>query len=205
MILWKSLNLWAEEERHIHKCLTEALQELITQLSVKPTDDEKTVTGALRPILRIACKHGKLNWSVHFEASSFERDTDPNPSGHPDIQFARLDKDNNQYNYDVECKLVRIKRPKKSWDYCAHYVKDGVIRYQSGKYAQSDPPMGTMLGYVQEGDFSLLLNSVNKSAVKQGLSGIRLHGKILIGKVTKLSQKLHKRNFTLHHLWGDFC
>jgi len=160
----------------------------------------------LRPILRIVCKRRKLSWSVHFEASSFDNDTDPNPSGHPDIQLARLDKDNNQYNYDIECKLVRVKRYKKTLDYCVHYVKDGVMRYQSGKYAQSKPPMGTMLGYVQEGNFILLLDSVNEQTKKQGISIIQVHRKIIIKAVTKLSQKLKKHNdqFILYHLWADF-
>lgn len=205
-MLWRSLNLWADEERRIHQCLAEALQELIGQLVIKSTTDEKTVTGALRPILRIVCKRKKLNWSLHFEASSFNKDTDPNPSGHPDIQLARLDKDNNQYDYDIECKLVRIKRSGKTWDYCVHYVKDGVMRYQSGKYAQSKPPMGTMLGYIQEGDFVLLLDSVNKETKNQGVSIIQLNGRVMISGVTKLSQKLKQHNdpFILHHLWADF-
>lgn len=205
-MFWKSLNLWTEEEKRIHQCLAEALQELINQHVIKHTNDEKTVTGRLRPILRIACKRRKLNWSVHFEASSFDKDTDPNPSGHPDIQLARLDKDNNQYNYDIECKLVRVKRPKKTWDYCVHYVKDGVMRYQSGKYGQSNPPMGTMLGYIQEGNSVLLLKSVNEEAKNQGISIIQPNGMIMFSKVKKLSQKLkkHNRQFTLHHLWVDF-
>ena len=52
-------------------------------------------------------------------------------------------------------------------DYCSHYVKLGVMRYQSGKYAQSSPPMGTMLGYLQEGDFSMLFDAVNRRVKEQ--------------------------------------
>lgn len=206
MIFWKSLNLWVDEEKHIHQCLTEALQELIAQHTIKPAHDEKKITGALRPILRFVSKHRKLNWSLHPEASTFDKDTDANPSGHPDIQFTRLDKNHDQYDYDIECKLVRKKRAGKTWDYCLHYVKDGVMRYQSGKYTQSSPPMGTMLGYVQEGDFVLLLNTVNKTAIQHGLSEVQLNQKIAIGGVTKLSQKLKRQThqFTLHHLWADF-
>jgi hypothetical protein len=204
MIRWTSLHLWAEEEERIHDCLTEALQELIAKLTVKHTDDEKTITGSLRPILRAVCKRKKLYWSVHFEASCFDEDTDANPSGHPDIQFSRLDKDNNQYDYDVECKLVRVKRPGKNWNYCVHYVRNGVKRYQSGKYAQSNPPMGTMLGYVQEGDSSFLLDAINIEATKQGLNVIQLNGALPVGKITKLAQKLKRNTLTLYHLWADF-
>lgn len=206
MMLWKSLNLWADEEKLIHQCLTEALQELINLHTVKPTDDEKTITAKLRPILRFVRKHRKLGWSIQFEASSFGKDTDANPFGHPDIRLTRLDKNKDQYDYDVECKLVRVKRSGKTMDYCSHYIKEGVMRYQSGKYAQSSPPMGTMLGYVQEGDFVLLLDEINKKAKQQGISRIQSNGKAIIGRVTKLSQKIkrHDDQFILHHLWIDF-
>lgn len=204
MMLWKSLNLWADEEKRIHQCLTEALQELIKQHTVMPTDAEKTITAKLRPILRFVRKRRELGWSIQFEASSFGKDTDADPFGHPDIRLTRLDKNKGQYDYDVECKLVRVKRSGKTMDYCFHYIKEGVMRYQSGKYAQSSPPMGTMLGYVQEGDFVLLLDKVNMKARQQGFNRIQL--KAIIGGVTKLSQKLKRHNdqFTLHHLWADF-
>ncbi len=207
MMLWKSLNLWAEEEKRIHQCLTEALQQLITKRIVKPTDDEKTITGQLRPILKSVCKSKKVKgWVPQFESSSFAKETDANPAGHPDIRFVGVDTNNNFYDYDIECKLVRIKRSGKNWDYCAHYVKDGVMRYQSGKYAQSSPPMGTMLGYVQEGDFSALLDKVNGKAKQQGLSVIQLQGAVMTKGVTTLFQKLKRRRdqFILSHLWADF-
>lgn len=190
MMFWRSLKLWTDEEKRIHQCLAEALQKLIHQHAVKPIDDEKIITGNLRPIIIGIRKYRKLSWSVDFEGSVFNKTTDANPSGHPDIHFTRLDKDKNQYSYHVECKLVRIKRPGKTMDYCSQYVKEGVMRYQSGKYAQSNPPMGTMLGYVQEGDCVALLNTVNKKAKQHDLSELQVNGKIIVGGVTKLSQKL---------------
>ena len=206
MMLWKSLNLWADEEQRIHHCLSEALQQLISQHSVISTDDEKTITGKIRPILRSISKYKKLGWSLHFEASAFEKDNDADPIGHPDIRLTRLDKDHNQYDYDVECKLVRQKRIARSMDYCSHYVTDGVMRYQSGKYAQSKPPMGTMLGYVQEGNISALLDKINGKAKKQGLSIIQLQGVVISKGVTPLFHKLNRRDsqFILYHLWADF-
>lgn len=204
---WKSFNLWADEERRIHQCLTEALQQLIGRRVVRRTDDEKTITGQLRPILRSACKSKKdKGWVPQFESSSFAKETDANPVGHPDIRFVGVDTKNNFYDYDIECKLVRVKRSGKNWDYCAHYVEDGVLRYQSSKYAQSIPPMGTMLGYVQEGDFSVLLDTVNGKAKQQGLSVIQLKGAVMTKGVTTLSQNLIRRHnqFKLYHLWADF-
>ncbi|MFH1908426.1 MAG: hypothetical protein ABIL11_13765 [Chloroflexota bacterium] len=199
------MNLWADEGRRIHQCLTEALQQLIARRVVSPSDDEKTITGKLRPILKSVRKQKKLKWSLQSEASTFQKDTDADPIGHPDIRLTRLDKEKNQYDYDIECKLVRVKRPGKTMDYCAQYVKEGMLRYQSGKYAQSSPPMGAMLGYVQEGDFSSLLDTVNEKAKYQGLSVIQLKGVVMTGGVTKLSQQLKRRNdqFILYHLWAD--
>lgn len=204
-MLWRSLNLWADEERRIHQCLTETLQQLIARRVVSPSDDEKTITGQLRPILKSVCKSTVQGWIPQFEASSFEKDTDANPIGHPDVRFVGIDTKNEVYAYDIECKLVRVKRPGKTMDYCTRYVKEGMLRYQSGKYAQSSPPMGAMLGYVQEGDSSSLLDTVNEKAKHQGLSVIQLKGVVMTGGVTKLSQQLKRRNdqFVLYHLWAD--
>ncbi len=207
MMFWRSFNFWADEEKRIHQCLSESLQQLIARKIVVSTNDETTITGQLRPILKSICKSKKITgWVPQFESSSFAKETDAKPSGHPDIRFVGVDKNHDCYEYDVECKIVRIKRSGKSWDYCLHYVKDGIMRYQSGKYAQSSPPMGTMLGYVQEGDCVSLLNTVNERAKQHGLSELQVNGKVVFGGVTKLSQKLKRDNdqFTLHHLWEGF-
>jgi hypothetical protein len=82
---------------------------------------------------------------LHPETASFSEENAPKPFGYPDIRFSRNTPDFDQYDYDVECKLVRIKRQGKNHDYCKYYVTDGVSRFQDGIYAQSIPPMGTIL------------------------------------------------------------
>lgn len=206
IMLWKQLKLWADEEQHIQKCLQEALYQLIARHIVKATDGEKTITGKFRPILKSVRKEKKLEWTFHPETSAFMNVTDADPVGHPDIRFSRLDKDNNQYDYDIECKLVRLKRQGKAWDYCSQYINEGVVRYINGKYAQSEPPMGTMLGYIQEGEISALLDKINKKVTNKDLSLIKLHGSVINKGVTTLSQKVKRRHykFILSHLWADF-
>lgn len=205
-MLWKKLNLWADEERRIKKCLIEALQQLIGQHTVTPTDEEKLITGKFRPILKSVRKDSKLDWSFQSEASTFTIDTDADPIGHPDIRFTRVDKDHNQYDYDIECKLVRLKRPGKTMDYCSQYINKGVVRYMSGKYAQSEPPMGTMLGYIQEGEISLLLEKINGNVTHKGLSLIKIQGVVKNKGVTTFIQNVKRRHnqFILYHLWADF-
>ncbi len=199
---WQSTGLWADEEKRIHWCITEALNRLIASRSVSSDDDELVVSGRLRPTLYRVRKEQRLDWTLHSEASSFKSPDAPKPIGHPDFRFSRIDTEYDQYNYDIECKLVRIKR-----SYCKYYVTDGVQRYREGKYAQSFPIMGAMIGYVQEGDWLLLLNAVNQIAVGQGLKAIELQGEIKNGSVTHLIQQLHRDqvgDFVLAHLWADF-
>jgi hypothetical protein len=88
---WASLNLWADEERRIHQCLTEALQQLIAKRVVFLAHEEKPITGLLRPILKRVCKNKKLDWTLHPEAASFAQEDDPEPIAYPDIRFSRLD------------------------------------------------------------------------------------------------------------------
>ena len=92
----------------------EVLRKLIGQHTVTSTDEEKVITGKLRPILKSTRKHRKLEWSFQSEASSFKKDTDADPIGHPDIRLTRLDKDNNQYDYDIECKHGPIEKTGKN-------------------------------------------------------------------------------------------
>jgi len=205
---WDTLELWVDEEKRIHQCLTEALQQLIAKQVVISTHEEKEITGKLRPIVIRVRKIQKLGWSFDSEVSSFKQDDDPEPIGHPDVRFYRVDREFNDYHYDVECKLVRIKRTNADTDYCYNYIKKGVFRYLLGIYAQSPPPMGTMIGYVQEGDFFLLFNTINQKVryqKKKGLNEIKLNEGIRNGDVTHLYQDLQRdtEDFVLHHLWAD--
>lgn len=208
---WDSLELWADEEKRIHRCLTEALQQLIVEGVICSADQEKTITGRLRGILTHVCKKRRLNWTFHSEAPSFEKDEDPEPVGRPDMRFSRRDTEHIQYDYDIECKLVRIKRPNVNTDYCYNYIQKGVLRYLLGIYAQSPPPMGTMIGYVQEGDCFLLLGTINQRVRYQreknykGLNEIKLNESFKNKDVTHLYQNLQRytEDFVLHHLWAD--
>ncbi len=203
---WALLALWAEgEEERIHKCIKEALRRLIHSQKVHSYDDELTVSGKLRKFLYRVRKEMRLSWTLQPEASSFQSIDAPKPFGHPDFRFSANTPEDEQYDYDIECKLVRVKRKGKSWDYCEHYVIDGVQRFQNRKYVQSQPPMGTMIGYVQEGCIILLLNSVNGKNREQGLENISSNNAIKNEDVTHLSQKLQRdtEDFVLYHLWAD--
>lgn len=203
---WASLRLWVDdEEKRIHSCLIQALRRLIASNSVDPEDGELTVSGKLRRHLYKAKKELKLAWTLHYEASAFLEEDSSHPFGHPDIRFSLNTPHHDQYDYDVECKLVRIKRQGKSWDYCQHYVTDGVWRFHDGKYAQSQPVTGSMIGYVQEGDLTDLLNLVNQTNSKHGLAEIQLNGPFCPEDVTQLTQVLEYAigDLSLTHLWAD--
>ncbi len=203
---WETLNLWAkDEEEKIHTCMAEALVELINSKVVDIEDDELVISGKLRPIIYKIKKEKCLVWTLHPEASSFKGATDPKPYGHPDFRLSGNSADYEQYDYDVECKLVRVRRRGKKWDYCEHYVIDGIIRFQQYKYAPSYPAMGMMIGYVQEGNISMLLAEINSTASVKGLNNIVTNEGIVIGRVTKMVQPLVriKDSFNLHHIWAD--
>ncbi len=203
---WVSLKLWDDEEKRIIKCLSKALQLLIEKNEVTNIHKEKQITGKLRPLLNVTKKKYNIDWTIHFEASVFVDDTDPEPFGHPDIQFSRNDIELDQYDYHIECKKICIKNNSSDTDYCYLYVKEGVLRYKSGKYAQSIPPKGTMLGYVINGDLKLILDVINKKGQFQNLDEIKLFDKFNDNSVTPLSQNIQRNadEFVLFHLWADF-
>lgn len=118
---WESLKLWADgEEKRIHECIVNALRQLINSNIVKSTDNELIISGKLRPFIRHFRNSLKIVWTLHSEASVFRNETDPKPIGHPDFRFSGNTPYDEQYDYDIECKLIRIKRPDKDWDYCEH-------------------------------------------------------------------------------------
>jgi hypothetical protein len=206
LMAWVSLKLWAEdEEKRIHNCIVEALRRLIDSQCVSSSDGELLISGKLRPFLYRVRKEMKLSWGLQSEAASFREIDDPKPIGHPDFRFSGNTPEYEIYDYDIECKLVRVVRKGKSWDYCEHYVTDGVRRFQERKYAQSSPPMGAMIGYVQEGDILVLLELVNDNVEKQGLKKIRLNDPINSRDVSLLAQHLRRDNddFVLSHMWAD--
>ncbi len=203
---WEHLRLWADvEEQRIRQCILEALHRLIESRQVSPQDNELSISGKLRPFLEKLKKELRLAWTFHSEASCFAKPDDPKPIGHPDFRFSQNTPDDNQYDYDVECKLVRIKRQGKTWDYCEHYVTDGIHRFQSRKYAQSSPPMGTMIGYLQEGEIIQLLRLVNATINNQGWNQLDLVHAVNDQEVTHLNQRILRADeeFILIHLWAD--
>ncbi len=203
---WASLHLWASyEEKLIHDFIIETLSQLITTNNVNSQDEEIIISGKLRPILYKVKKEKNIVWIISPEASSYANSTSPKPSGHPDIRLSGNTPDFIQYDYDVECKLVRIKRLGKKYDYCEHYVEDGIKRFQNGKYAQSIPPMGAIVGYIQEGDITLLLESTRGFSLSKCLSDINLQGNIILHGITRMVQNLQRANdnVMLYHFWAD--
>ena len=204
---WEDLQLWAEEEKRIHSCLVTALQQLIASQSVVPDDDELTVSGKLRPYLRRAKKQLNLIPILQFEAASFEEPESPKPYGHPDIRFSFNTPDYDQYEYDVECKLIRVKRQGKRHDYCKYYVTDGVKRFQDNIYAQLVPPMGALIGYLQEGEFLSLLEAINNACRDNDFQEIQLKPQSAFSEkdVTSLTQQLERSSgsLILSHFWAD--
>ena len=203
---WAHLKLWAEgEEKTIHKCIIEALTRLVNSKAVKSEDEEIVVSGKLRPLLYRVKKKQKLIWILQPEASSFGEGEMPKPIGHPDFRFSANTPTFDQYEYDIECKLVRIKRKGKSMNYCEHYVTEGIQRFQTCKYAQSLPPMGTIIGYVQEGNIVGLMKEINMKSKALCSSEMKLKGNIFEGGVTQMLQELAriKDSIKLFHIWAD--
>ena len=207
---WATLKLWAEdEEPRIQRCIVAALQRLIESQCVDTNDGELVISGKLRKHLYKAEKEMRLamrlNWYSMPETSVFAGEDTPKPIGHPDFCFVTHTPDYERYEYHVECKLVRVKRQGRSHDYCKYYVTDGICRFQDGVYAQTEPPMGTIIGYVQEGDILSLLHTINGEVKAQRLNEINLSSSVNEKDVTFLHQFLKRSltEFKLSHLWAD--
>lgn len=203
---WEDLKLWTHgEEKAIQEWVTESLEQLIDSKKVGVNDGELTISGKLYPIMCEVKKKRKLIWTLHREASSFDNLEDAEPFGHPDFRLSTHTVDLAQYDYDIECKLVRVKRPGKKWDYCKHYVTDGIIRYHNSKYGRSLPAMGTMIGYFQEGEINALHAEINSTCIIKCSTGMLIKGIINQGGLTKMVQSIVRPtdNFTLNHLWAD--
>ncbi len=203
---WAALKLWAEdEEPRIQNCIVTALRRLIASHCVDTNDGELVISGKLRPHLYKVKKEMCLVWQIMPETSVFAGEDTPKPVGHPDFCFVANTLAYEQYEYHVECKLVRVKRQGKSHDYCIYYVTNGIRRFQEGIYAQSEPPMGTIIGYVQEGDILSLLQAINDEVETQRLRKITLDSGVHEKDVSLLHQLLNRNSveFRLLHLWAD--
>jgi len=205
---WTELKLWAEdEEPRIQRCIATALRKLIASQCIDANDGELVISGKLRKHLYKAEKEmlQEMTGYIMPETSVFASEDSPKPIGHPDFCFVTHTPDYERYEYHVECKLVRVKRRGKSHDYCKYYVTDGIRRFQDGVYAQSEPPMGTIIGYVQEGNILSLLRTINCEVKAQYLNEINLRGNVNETDVTFLYQFLKRGStqFELSHLWAD--
>jgi len=203
---WVSLKLWADvEEKRIHECLINALHAFISARVASPSDDERVLSGKLRPFLYAERKRLRLAATIQPEASSFADIRAPFPSAYPDVRFLFNTPENDQYEYDVEAKIVRTHRPRKSHDYCRYYVTGGILRFQHGTYARSIPPMGAMIGYAEKGKFSVLLTAVNSEAVRHSLEELASLGTPVHPDVHHFEQTLGRAEGTLRltHFWAD--
>lgn len=200
-----ALGLWKQEEQQIQRCLLAALKDLTDQSLVLCDDREDIISGKLRPLISRRRREFRLNPTFHHEVSVFNEDTALEPSGHPDFQFSYADLNGEQWNYDVECKLVRIKRVGKNMNYCRYYVSDGILKFRSRKYCFHGFS-GTMIGYVQEGDFQQLLSEINRRGKASGIGLVRRLKSWENSGVTQLSHYLNRvrpKDFRLIHLWVD--
>ncbi len=206
---FKELKLWAEsEEAKIHCCLEESLQQLINEKQISLNYGELVISTKLRKILYQVIKRIRFVWTLQPEASTFPSENAIKPDGYLDFRFLGYTPEHDPYNYDIECKLVRVKRTGKTHDYCEYYVTGGINKFQDGMYAQSRPPMpsmGTMIGYVQEGEISILFDTINDIAKQNALTPLVLKDSIKPKGVTYLFQDIQRSsdNFILSHLWAD--
>jgi len=202
---WADLKLWSDGECElIHQCLLCALLKLVTMKGITLDDDELDISAKLRPLLIKSKKELKLIWTLHSEASTFEKPDDKKPSGHPDFRFSQNTPNHDQYDFDVECKVISKTKAGSSWNYCKNYISDGIMRFKSGKYAQSIPAMGVMIGYVIDGTQADLLFEVNRHAKAYSINGLTVDPASTV-PITQLSNLLVRdaETMTLDHFWVD--
>lgn len=193
---FEDLGLWKEEEALIHLCLTEALNFLIN--TVEPTEVEDSITGKLHKLLLNARKRHRLRPIAVRQLAVYAEISDAKPEGLPDIGFLWDDSDHNQIEYHVECKRLSYVHTSQ----CKDYVGEGVLRYHQSLYGK-DKPSGTMIGYVQSGDLSSILNKVNEYATKHRIGEIQLETWHTGGTSSLRHILFRPENFDLTHLWVD--
>jgi len=197
----KEFKLFEYEEERILICLTEMLRILIKQKIIYQSCREPIINRDLAKKWYDVKKNIESTAHIHMLPGAETEYGDE-----PDLWFTFDDNEDGQYDYHVECKILRPKSCSGT-DYCSNYVGKGIKRYcDKNYYALSKPPGGTMIGYVLDGDLKTLLITVNQKISNKNLNAICLLGNFNQKDVTHLTQSIQRSSvpFTLNHLWADF-
>lgn len=142
----------------------------IVQLLLDSWGTFKVPTKLLEvPITRDFCAHLRKNRdrSVHWfriDWESTELDEQGNEKGRIDLKFSQ-GWDERVY-FSIECKRLRVHLTNGFRSLAGEYVREGMYRYFSGKYALN-LDQGGMLGYVMDGDINNAVQDVAKAIEKR--------------------------------------
>ncbi len=110
--------------------------------------------------------------------------------------------------FAVECKRLRINPPSGFKALAGEYVKDGMLRYFNGQYAEG-LDKGGMLGYVLDGEIDKALNDVKK-AIENRRTSLHMGQEETLRRSSYMSSKqvretIHqygpKGHFVIYHIF----
>ena len=118
--------------------------------ALPPNPDEDTITINLVAVLSRDLKARRLfhHLAYHHEPFGYTDDGRAYSKGEIDMVLL-LDQERERY-LAYECKRLNVTRNEMWRSLATPYVKEGVVRFVSEKYA-ADLPLGCMLGYVMDG------------------------------------------------------
>lgn len=187
-------------------------------------DDEKKLNQLLGRYIREAmwllrASDTGFDHAPHLDASNQPDPDDESPAARedtrPDFQWELKDsqarnREEYQRFYAMECK--RLGEPSSpTWRFNEKYVTDGIQRFRTLKHSYGSPKSNrsaSMVGYVQNMDFSSILKEVNHYCRVNGIAQIRLSRTGWLNDLNFLDQVVHRpiihpMPLLLQHLWLD--
>lgn len=173
---------------------------------IEDTDREDDITVGLCKILRQNRTARDLPFQIDPQMVELEPE-EGNQTGRMDITFRPLIPREDIY-FCLEGKLLNIIRNRRRRSLASEYVKQGMMRFISGKYSKEVFHAG-MAGYVRDGNtkhaISRVAANIRRHAVALGMEPIGLLGSSsVIDKDDRVRETNHERKgerFLIHHLF----
>ena len=137
--------------------------------------EEDTITINLIAILSKDAEARRLCYGIEYHFEPFGHSADGTAYSKGQIDMAVfLDQDREKY-LAYECKRLNVQHGVRRSSLATRYVMEGIRRFVTGQYAER-LPVGSMLGYVMDGDISFA-----KARVDAAIDANKVEVKLVFG------------------------
>lgn len=170
------------------------------------SEGEDDITVRLCLILKQNRTARNLPFQIDIQMVELEP-AEGNSMGRMDITFRPLIPREDIY-FCLEGKLLNVTKNGRRRALASEYVKDGMMRFVSGKYARA-VLHGGMAGYVRDGDTAYAITRVSANIKKHSVAlgmdpSQKLSTSSVIGANSNIRETAHQRmseRFVIHHLF----